>query len=543
MLGFLALCLISLITGLSIYAYDLFDQYITNASNIAHYASMSALNGSADPTGLAKSVMEIYRGMSGEERLETGTPKYRSNFVELQKTRDYGVLINTLGEILKFSNVYDVYLAMYDQETQALVYIADPGTDYPMYPGEWETVPAKEISKFLNWDGTGMLYDVSRMEKYGLICTAGVPVRDQNDEVCAFFLVDVTMTNIRRLVIEYALKISLALLAITLIVAWFLTRHMKRSVVTPINDIADAAVAYVKDKQAGKEETNHFGRLEINTRDELENLGHIMGDMEQDLTEYEKNISKITAEKERINTELQMATIIQRSMLPNVFPPFPNRNEFDIFASMTSAREVGGDFYDFFMVDEDHLALVMADVSGKGVPAALFMMVSKVILQSCALQNQSPSEILTKTNEALCANNHVEMFVTVWIGILEISTGKVTAGNAGHEYPALYRNGSFALLKDRHDFVVGGMEGIAYSEYEFELQPGDKIFLYTDGVTEASNTQQELFGTDRLLKTLNQDPEEKPGEILSRVQNAVIEFTGKAEQFDDITMMCVEYKG
>ena len=543
MLGFLALCLISLITGLSIYAYDLFDQYITNASNIAHYASMSALNGSADPTGLAKSVMEIYRGMSGEERLETGTPKYRSNFVELQKTRDYGVLINTLGEILKFSNVYDVYLAMYDQETQALVYIADPGTVYPMYPGEWETVPAKEISKFLNWDGTGMLYDVSRMEKYGLICTAGVPVRDQDDEVCAFFLVDVTMTNIRRLVIEYALKISLALLAITLIVAWFLTRHMKRSVVTPINDIADAAVAYVKDKQAGKEETNHFGRLEINTRDELENLGHIMGDMEQDLTEYEKNITKITAEKERINTELQMATIIQRSMLPNVFPPFPNRNEFDIFASMTSAREVGGDFYDFFMVDDDHLALVMADVSGKGVPAALFMMVSKVILQSCALQNQSPSEILTKTNEALCANNHVEMFVTVWIGILEISTGKVTAGNAGHEYPALYRNGSFALLKDRHDFVVGGMEGIAYSEYEFELQPGDKIFLYTDGVTEASNTQQELFGTDRLLTTLNQDPEEKPGEILSRVQNAVVEFTGKAEQFDDITMMCVEYKG
>lgn len=249
-------------------------------------------------------------------------------------------------------------------------------------------------------------------------------------------------------------------------------------------------------------------------------------------------------EKKRIVNELTMAARIQQSMIPHIFPPFPNRKEFEIYALMDPAKGVGGDFYDFYMVDEDHLCLVMADVSGKGIPGALFMMVSKIILQSCAMLGRSPAEILAKTNEAICSNNQAEMFVTVWVGILEISTGKLTAANAGHEYPII-RNpgGKFELLKDRHDFVVGGMDTIKYHEYQLDLHPGSKLFLYTDGIPEASDSENRMFGTERMIDALNIDPDAEPDTIIGNVSEAVAGFVKEAEQFDDLTMLCFEYKG
>ncbi|MBQ3404941.1 MAG: SpoIIE family protein phosphatase [Oscillospiraceae bacterium] len=249
------------------------------------------------------------------------------------------------------------------------------------------------------------------------------------------------------------------------------------------------------------------------------------------------------AERERIGNELDMATRIQRSMLPHEFPPFPDRREFDVYASMDPAREVGGDFYDFFMIDEGHLCLVIADVSGKGIPAALFMMVSKAILQSCAMLGQSAAEILTKTNEGLCSGNQTDMFVIVWLGILEISTGKITAANAGHEYPVLAQNGSFSLFRDRHGFVIGGMDGMKYREYEIQLKPGDRLFLYTDGVPEATDADNRMFGVERMLEVLNGDMEASPRELLGNVRKAVDDFVNGAEQFDDLTMLCIEYNG
>lgn len=250
------------------------------------------------------------------------------------------------------------------------------------------------------------------------------------------------------------------------------------------------------------------------------------------------------AEQERISSELHMANRIQTSTLPHDFPPFPDRKEFDLYAVMEPARQVGGDFYDFFLIDDDHLCLVIADVSGKGIPAALFMMVSKAIIKSFAAMGQSAGQILTKTNERLCANNQLDMFVTVWLGILEISTGKLTAANAGHEYPVVRRDGGpFELLKDKHGFVIGGMEGLRYKEYELVLSPADKIFLYTDGVPEATNADQQMFGTERMIEALNTDADAAPQEALAAVRKAVNDFVGDAEQFDDLTMLCVEYKG
>ncbi len=260
---------------------------------------------------------------------------------------------------------------------------------------------------------------------------------------------------------------------------------------------------------------------------------------------YEREYSvSMVAEKERIHTELSLATAIQTSLLPHVFPPFPSRKEFDIYATTKPAREVGGDFYDFFFIDEDHLCIIMADVSGKGIPAALFMMISKTILQSCAMLGKSVSEILTRTNDGLTANNQTGMFVTVWMGILEISTGKLTCANAGHEYPVIMRaGGNFEVFKDKHGFVIGGMENMVYKEYEIQLNQGDKLFLYTDGVPEAINRYEKMYGSERMIKALNKEPGTDVKSLCQNVCTDIQGFVKDAEQFDDLTMLCLEYRG
>ncbi|MBO4422558.1 MAG: PP2C family protein-serine/threonine phosphatase [Clostridia bacterium] len=246
----------------------------------------------------------------------------------------------------------------------------------------------------------------------------------------------------------------------------------------------------------------------------------------------------------RIKSELDLAAGIQADMLPNAFPAFPDRTEFDIYASMDPAKEVGGDFYDFFLTDDDHLCMVIADVSGKGIPAALFMMASKIILANNAMMGKSPAQILTDANASICSHNREEMFVTVWLGILELSTGRLVAANAGHEYPVLKKpDGPFELIKDRHGFVIGGMEGLKYKEYEITLEPGSKLFVYTDGIPEATDAEGAMFGAARMTDVLNSDSGAAPEQILKNVRGAVDGFVKDAEQFDDLTMMCLEYKG
>jgi len=542
---------VALLIGLLIYGSNLFRQSIDRACKTARLAVASATN-AADSIGLSKEIMGIYRGLTPEQRslmesdAEADRETYRGFYTVLDSVTRKGGAYDVLRHMLRgYKNDVDfVYLAMYDEETSAMVYIADSDQVDPLAPGEWEKVDRDQMMRFLNWDGEGDLYAIGNTEKYGWLCTAGCPIRDQDGEICEFLLVDVSIGSVAAKLTQYALQIGVALLAATVLIAWLMARRMKRSVAEPIDAIAGAAVAYVQDKQSGADNSDHFSSLGIHTGDELENLSRIMAGMEKSLAEHEKEITRVTAEKERIGTEMHLAAKIQSSMLPHVFPPFPDRHEFDLYASMDPAKEVGGDFYDFFLIDDDHLCLVMADVSGKGVPAALFMMVSKVILQSCAMLGRSAGEILTKTNEALCSDNQVQMFVTVWLGILEISTGKMKCANAGHEYPAIKRAGClYELYKDRHGFVIGGMAGMKYKEYEMTLSPGDRLFLYTDGVPEATSWERELFGTDRMLAALNETGDAPPQEVLRGVRRAVDGFVQDAEQFDDLTMLCLAYKG
>lgn len=383
-------------------------------------------------------------------------------------------------------------------------------------------------------------YYTRRSKKYGYLTACISPILDSNNQCVALLIVDVHMEIIVSTRVKYIIRViavTLSLLAIFSVLFW---AFMKRSVLQPIAMIRKNAHEFAENNaQISSDELD-----KIKTGDELQDLAYSITSMEHSIVEYINHIQEVTAEKERIGAELNVAKRIQEAVLPRIFPPFPEREEFDLYASMDPAKEVGGDFYDFFLIDEDHLGLAIADVSGKGVPAALFMMISKTLIKNQTAITLSPKSILESVNNTLCENNEAEMFVTVWLGILEISTGIMTCANAGHEYPAIKRaDGAFELFKDPHGMVCAAMEGMRYKEYELQFAPGDILFVYTDGVPEATDNKEELFGTDRMLDTLNHLERYNPDDILKGVRRSVDQFVGDAPQFDDLTMLALIYKG
>lgn len=285
-------------------------------------------------------------------------------------------------------------------------------------------------------------------------------------------------------------------------------------------------------------------RAEIRSNDEIGDLAVSFNNMAASLKQHIENLTVVTAEKERIGAELDVATHIQKSMLPCIFPAFPERKEFDVYATMTPAKEVGGDFYDFFMVDNTHLAVVMADVSGKGVPAALFMVIGKTLIKDHTQPGKSLGEVFTDVNNMLCDSNSEGLFITAFEGVLDLVTGEFRYVNAGHEPPYLCKQGeSFEAYKIKAGFVLAGMEDLRYREGSLQLMPGDRIFLYTDGVTEATDGANQLYGSERLHRVLNANLDAGPETLLPAVKADVDQFVGDAPQFDDITMLCLAYRG
>ena len=530
-----------LATGLGLYTYSIGRQYIKDAHYLSHIAASSASHGT-DVLGMSDAVMARYRSLTDEQINMIGTDEYRALFADCQQDYDYHMLVKILAQYITFDEVSDVYIAMYDEQTCRMVYIVDPDPEGTLYPGEWEDVNYDGMEKFLNYSGDGILYDIDHTDNYGWMCTVGTPLLDDDGRIVAFVLVDLTIDELWSGMRTYVTQITLMLLLIVLVLMLVTVRNIERHLVRPINQIADAAQAYVDDRKAGKRGGQHFSKLDIHTGDEIENLSLTMAEMEGEMADFIQDLASVTAEKERISTELSVATRIQAAMLPHIFPAFPDRPEFDVYATMDPAKEVGGDFYDYFLIDDDHLCLVMADVSGKGVPAALFMMASKIMLANYAKMGKTPAEILTSTNDTISSNNREEMFVTVWLGIFEISTGKLVASNAGHEYPILKKDGKFEIYKDHHGMVIGYEEGMVYKDYEIIMKPGDKLFLYTDGVTEATDDNEKLFGMERMIDARNKDPETDPVQTLKNVRAGVDAFVKDAEQFDDLTMLCFEYR-
>lgn len=383
-------------------------------------------------------------------------------------------------------------------------------------------------------------------EDYGWIISISYPYKDSAGEMLCYVCVDISMDEVVRDQQTYLLNTLLILAAATILFAVIYYFLLNVIFVRPVKRMALAASEFVSsDTDSAKEGeiSSSISALTVCSHDELGLLCDALKQMEHNLLGYIENMKLVTAERERIGAELDVATHIQKSMLPCIFPAFPERKEFDIYATMDPAKEVGGDFYDFFMVDEHHLAIVMADVSGKGVPAALFMVIGKTLIKDHTAPGKDLGEVFKEVNRLLCESNSEGLFITAFEGVLDLVTGEFRFVNAGHEMPFLYRaGGEFQPEKVRPGFVLAGMEQTRYRAGSIMLGVGDKVFQYTDGVTEATNEANELYGMERLKSVLNANRDKSPAEILPQVKQDIDDFVGAAPQFDDITMLCLEYK-
>ena len=456
-----------------------------------------------------------------------------------EEIRNY--LNSTANSSAEEANIRYFYVFVPDEEDYTYIWDAEPYEEpcdllehYPYSEGAKEQA-IKIFNKEVSEDSR---YYIDAENGIGTL-TVSVPLLKSNGDVAAIIAADLSVIGINEAVFRILFGVISSVIGIMVITMVFYFFFTRKRIIRPIIKLNDATGAIIDNLETGKSVD-----IDVHTNDEIETLADSFSEMNEKLHDYIRQNVAITAEKERIGAELELAQRIQGDMLPNIFPAFPYRKDFDIYAMMIPAKEVGGDFYDFFLIDQSHLGVVMADVSGKGVPAALFMMMSKILIQNQAMSGKSPAQALEAANNQICSNNREEMFVTVWLGILDLNTGLLTAANAGHEKPVIKKpDGSFEQFMDRHGFVVGGMEGLKYKEYQIQLEKGSKLFIYTDGVVEATSEEDELFGMEHTLEALNSVKDESPDVILNTVKQAVDSYVGSAPQFDDLTMLCLEYKG
>ncbi len=510
----------------------------------------------------AYEIAEVFKDYCSEETLARYLMLARSykegtasaeDIEAVVQSEEYQELLTQLNLLRENVNANDIYvgwldideLYAYDGSTEGwapLVYVFDsyvnPELNYSF--GDMSAINPKFIEESAAITETGERSDnyfISQSD-YGYNTSAILPLLYEG-EVIGSIGVEIPMSTLQSATRDYVMHSVLGVALVTVLCIAVYMNYLYRSMVAPINLIAQEASRFVKEENKISERLT-----EVHTNDEIQTLSETLLKLEIDINQYIDNLTKVTAEKERIGAELNVATQIQADMLPSIFPAFPERSEFEIFASMNPAKEVGGDFYDFFLVDDDHLAMVIADVSGKGIPAALFMVIAKTLIKNEAQMGHSPKEVMESVNNQLCENNEAEMFVTVWLGILQLSTGELTAVNAGHEYPMIKRaGGGFELLDDCHGFVMGVMEDMPHEEYKLQLHAGDSIFVYTDGVPDATAADGDQFSRERTLEVLNRDSNAEPEVLLTRVKQEIDAFVGEAEQFDDITMLGMTFGG
>ena len=420
-------------------------------------------------------------------------------FAEGPETEEYKALHDRVQALCNDSRVTFIYVIQPDLTDYAHIrfFISTASDDSGFEPYEFgylrETTNDEYKVKYDNlYKGVTERELLVRVE--GFIetdphITAMIPLKGSDGSTKAILCIQRQMEDIYGVRNKYLEKVAVMLVMLGLLMMLTQGLFVNKVMIEPLEKISNEARRFAKDNS--RNETNLTDGIRNN--DEIGDLAASIDEMEMQVEDYIDNLTKVTAEKEHIVTELALATRIQESMLPSIFPAFPEREEFDIYATMNPAKAVGGDFYDYFLIDDDHLGLVMADVSGKGIPAALFMMASMIAIRNQAYSGDSPAVVLTRVNKHICANNTQEMFVTVWLGILEISTGRLTAANAGHEYPIIKNgDGIFGLYKDPHGFVIGGFEDVTYSDYTIQLEHGSKVFVYTDGLPEAQNENEEF---------------------------------------------------
>lgn len=527
-----------------------FREQISTVYEEAENSITGAAKQTADPTDvkyLAEEADRIFRSIDHpKEFFETDREAYLAHFSELEKTYTYADLWNFLNRLRSGTNATALDYVLLYPEYDLGIYIMD-ASDVDVVPcGEIFTLD--NLGIYAEEPGRDFDYFISRSRTYGEVRTDGIAFyTDAERGIYGYILTDIPIREILQHVRLFVLQIAVIMLAVMGIVSYLITRRFRRNLTEPLNGITDRAERFVGlyEKRADtRSETHMFDGIDGGGILELKNLAESLQSMELEMNMYLRDLDTMLQDRARIDTEMNLATQIQASMLFSAFPAFPYRTEFDIYASMTPAKEVGGDFYDFFLLDAEHLALVIADVSGKGVPAAIMMTVAKILIDTRARQGGSPSEIVSFVNNRLCEDNDNEMFVTLWFGILDLSSGRVVATNAGHEYPVIADSeGQYTLYRDKHKLACGAMPDVFYKDYEFTIPKGGRLFVYTDGVPEATNEAEELYGTDRMLEALNRCGEMSPEETIHEIKRSLDAFAGNAAQFDDITMLSVWYKG
>lgn len=502
---------------------------------------------------LTGNVMDIYYTIHEEHGgmvdfdsfSEEDWEQYFARFDGVVQSDLYNEILGVLHRFAAANDVASVYVCYMDIKTDKAVYIIDGSLSEDVcLTGTCDGIEADNLERMQKGDYNFPAY-ITNYEEYGWLVTASSAIMDEQQNVLANAYVDISMDEVVQNRMQFLLYLCVLLFVAAAVMISVLSVFVNISVVKPINVLALATGKFVSDKEAhgndGK--TSEIAGLNISTGDELEHLADSIKKMEVEINDYIKNLTHVTAERERIGAELDVATHIQSAMLPSTFPAFPDRTEFDIYATMTPAKEVGGDFYDFFLVDERHLAIVMADVSGKGVPAALFMVIGKTLIKDHTYPDCDLGTVFNEVNNLLCESNSEGLFITAFEGVLDLLTGEFRFVNAGHEIPFICKkDGVYEPYKIKAGFVLGGMEGIVYKTGSIMLEPGDKIFQYTDGAPEATDKEDKLYGMERLEQILVKNSDKKPNELLPLVKEDIDKFVGEADQFDDITMLCLEYK-
>ena len=454
----------------------------------------------------------------------------------------YDEMDRQIYTLYKNTGLTSIYICVPDEAAMTVTTIYDVRVHDAQNPqayalGVVDPIGSDDPQKVVDVYRTGKRPDdyFIRKNSFGYNTSAIVPVRNDAGEVTALLLADLPMPFILENLNAYLLStVGITVVLVFLIIFGYL-RFLQKRVVMPIQFLTKNAEAFAKCRTGFLDEM-----LNIHTGDEIETLAAALAKMEVDITKYINNLARVTADKERIATELAVATQIQTSMLPCIFPPYPDLKEFDIYALMQAAKEVGGDFYDFFLIDRTHLCVVIADVSGKGVPAALFMVIAKTLIKNHAQAGMSPKQVFEAVNDQLCENNEAGMFVTAFMGVLDVTDGSFTYVNAGHNPPLLSTGGApYDWLKSKRGFVLAGMEHMKYSQQQITLFPGDSLLLYTDGVTEALNPREELYSEARLKAFVNSG--RLDGYTLEKqlhlLRQELAVFADGAQQADDITML------
>ena len=511
------------------------------ARDLAYTASLSVDGDSLKI--VADSVKEVFRTIPESELVTSddwGSPEfdaYMEKYSHICAMPEYISVLETLasvrdGDISALSSIYALYYDTTYGDPLA-IYLADAAEEEPCLPGVIDVFnPEDDYNAVIDPDG-GIRAYITDTETYGWLCVAGSPIYTSDGRYAAFLAVDLSMNEIKMHETNFSFVLAAVLIVTTIVICVLSLVMIRRSVIDPLDLLSDVAVKYTEND----ENRRSFSSLGIERSDEIGDLADAMVKMEQDIKTYIDNITTITAEKERVSAELNIAAKMQADMLPTNFPV---SGQIDLYASITPAKEVGGDFYDFFFVDSDHLSFVIADVSGKGIPAALFMVIAKSVIRNIIMVGGEFGNIVSVVNNILFENNKSGYFVTAFIGILTITTGEVRYVNAGHEYPVIRRGGGeYTLVKTDNQPPLVTMEDMEYFSDTFTLEKGDELFLYTDGVPDAKAPDGSRFGTDAMIAALNRRKDLSSQELISSLKEEVDAFAGENDPFDDITMMSI----